>query len=52
MKEDNIACTGLQCPLKHYCENFKNHEFKNTRVYVMADFDVTNKKCMNFTYKK
>lgn len=45
-----IACTGLQCPLKNYCEHFRNHELKNTKSYFMAEFDKETEKCRNFEY--
>ena len=31
--EELTACTGVKCPLRNYCEHFRNHELKNTKSY-------------------
>lgn len=43
-----IACTGLKCPLKCYCEHLRNHEMKNTKAYFMAEFDAEKGSCKNY----
>lgn len=50
MANEKTACTGLKCPLKCYCEHFRNHELKNTKSYFMADFDSEKGMCKNFKY--
>lgn len=35
MKKEKTACTGLKCPLKYYCENFRNHEQKPTLWLIL-----------------
>lgn len=51
MKGEKTACTsGGKCPLRNYCEHYKNHEMKNTKTYFMAEFDDETKKCRNFKY--
>ena len=47
-----IACTGLKCPLKSYCQHFRNHELKNTKSYFMADFDSEKGMCINYKQLK
>lgn len=48
MKKEKTACTGLKCPLKYYCKNFRNHELKNTKAYFMADFEEEKGMCKNY----
>lgn len=51
MEKEKIACTsGGKCPLRNYCEHYRNHDLKNTKSYFMADYDAEAKKCRNFKY--
>ena len=51
MEKGKTACTsGGKCPLRNYCEHYRNHEMKNTKTYFMAEFDDETKKCRNFKY--
>lgn len=52
MEKEKTACTGLKCPLKCYCEHFRNHEMKNTKAYFMADFDAEKGSCKNYKQKE
>lgn len=53
MKEEKTACTsGGKCPLRNYCEHYRNHEMKNTKAYFMADFDAEKGMCANYKQLK
>lgn len=52
MEKEKTACTGLKCPLKCYCEHFRNHEMKNTKAYFMAEFDAEKGTCKNYKQLK
>lgn len=51
--EEKTACTGGgKCPLRFFCEYFRNHEERKTKLYIMADFDVEKGICKNYKQLK
>lgn len=50
MEKETTACTGLKCPLRNYCEYYRNHEERKTKLYLMAEFDAEAGKCINYKY--
>ena len=53
MEKETTACTsGGKCPLRNYCEHYRNHEMKNTKTYFMAEFDAEKGKCVNYKQLK
>ncbi|MEE0267862.1 MAG: hypothetical protein UD103_07795 [Bacteroidales bacterium] len=53
MEKEKTACTGGgKCPLRFFCEYFRNHELKNTKTYFMAEFDAEKGMCKNYKQLK
>jgi hypothetical protein len=53
MEKEKTACTsGGKCPLRNYCEHYRNHEMKNTKTYFMAEFDAEKGMCINYKQLK
>lgn len=48
-----IACTGGgKCPLRFFCEYFRNHEERKTKSYFIAEFDAEKGMCKNYKQLK
>lgn len=53
MEKEKTACTGGgKCPLRNYCEYYRNHEERKTKRYFMAEFDAEKGKCINYKQLK
>lgn len=58
MNKEVTACTGGgKCPLRFFCEYFRNHEFSQsrgtkTKLYFMAEFDAEKGMCKNYKHLK
>lgn len=53
MNKEVTACTGGgKCPLRFFCEYFRNHEERKTNLYFFADFDSEKGMCINYKQLK
>jgi uncharacterized cysteine cluster protein YcgN (CxxCxxCC family) len=53
MEKEKIACTGGgKCPLRFFCEYYRNHEERKTKSYFMAEFDAEKGMCKNYKQLK
>lgn len=51
MNKEVTACTGGgKCLLRFFCEHYRNHEERKTKLYFMAEFDAEKGKCKNYKY--